>query len=235
RHRALVRRGRTDGIRAARRRGRRGRRRPAGARPGRRVARRPMTTTERPARPAAPQRAGVIGTSVPRKEDERLLRGDGRFTDDVDPARVLHMAVARCPYPHARVVRVDTDAARRLDGVVHLLTGADVRAATEPLTVLRPVPGAPQLPYYALAQDVATHEGQALVSVVATSRHVAEDALELVEIEYEPLPHVVDVLAALEPDAPVLHPSVLDSNLLAVNSDGSGDPEARMREAAVVV
>jgi carbon-monoxide dehydrogenase large subunit len=194
-----------------------------------------MTTTERPARPAAPQRAGVIGTSVPRKEDERLLRGDGRFTDDVDPARVLHMAVARCPYPHARVVRVDTDAARRLDGVVHLLTGADVRAATEPLTVLRPVPGAPQLPYYALAQDVATHEGQAVVSVVATSRHVAEDALELVEIEYEPLPHVVDVLAALEPDAPVLHPSVLDSNLLAVNSDGSGDPEARMREAAVVV
>jgi carbon-monoxide dehydrogenase large subunit len=145
------------------------------------------------------------------------------------------MAVGRCPYPHARVVRVDTSRAWALDGVQHVLVGADVRAATEPLTVLRPVPGAPALPYYALAQDVATHEGQPVVSVVATSRHLAEDALELIDIEYEPLPHVVDVLAALEPDAPVLHPSVLDSNLLAANSDGSGDPDRRMREADVVV
>ncbi|TQM13411.1 xanthine dehydrogenase family protein molybdopterin-binding subunit [Pseudonocardia kunmingensis] len=194
-----------------------------------------MTILDRPAPAGTERRTGVIGTSVLRKEDERLLRGDGRFTADVEPAHVLHMAVSRCPYPHARVLRVDADAARRLDGVLHVLVGADVRAATEPMTVLRPVPGAPQLPYYALAQGIATHEGQPVVSVVATSRHVAEDALELVDIEYEPLPHVVDVLAALEPDAPVLHPSVLDSNLLAANSDGSGDPEARMREAAVVV
>ena len=65
----------------------------------------------------------------------------------------------------------------------HILVGADVRALTEPLTVLRPVPGAPALPYYALAQDVATHEGQAVVSVAATSRHIAEDALALIDIE----------------------------------------------------
>ena len=196
-----------------------------------------MTTLERPlpADDATATPRGVIGTSVLRKEDDRLLRGDGRFTDDVEPAYLLHMAVGRCPYPHARVVRVDASRAWALDGVKHVLVGADVRAATEPLTVLRPVPGAPALPYYALAQDVATHEGQPVVSVAATSRHVAEDALELIDVEYEPLPHVVDVLAALEPDAPVLHPSVLDSNLLAANSDGSGDPEARMREADVVV
>jgi carbon-monoxide dehydrogenase large subunit len=196
-----------------------------------------VTTLERPlpADDATATPRGVIGTSVMRKEDDRLLRGDGRFTDDVEPAYLLHMAVGRCPYPHARVVRVDASRAWALDGVKHVLVGADVRAATEPLTVLRPVPGAPALPYYALAQDVATHEGQPVVSVAATSRHVAEDALELIDVEYEPLPHVVDVLAALEPDAPVLHPSVLDSNLLAANSDGSGDPEARMREADVVV
>jgi carbon-monoxide dehydrogenase large subunit len=196
-----------------------------------------VTTVERrlPADDATAVPRGVIGSSVTRKEDDRLLRGDGRFTDDVEPAYLLHMAVGRCPYPHARVVRVGTERALALAGVKHVLVGADVRAATEPLTVLRPVPGAPALPYYALAQDVATHEGQPVVSVVATSRHVAEDALELIDIEYEPLPHVVDVLAALEPGAPVLHPSVLDSNLLAANSDGSGDPEARMREADVVV
>lgn len=177
----------------------------------------------------------IIGTSQLRKEDDRLLRGDGRFTDDVEPARVLYMAVARCPYPHARIVHVDTSAATALAGVEHVLTPADVRQDTEPLTVLRPVPGAPKLPYYALAQDVATHEGQPVVSVVANSRHVAEDALELLDITYEPLPHVVDVLAALEPDAPVLHPSVLDSNLLAANSDGSGDPDSRFAQADVVV
>jgi carbon-monoxide dehydrogenase large subunit len=197
-----------------------------------------VTTLERPTvaeGTAGTPRPGGIGSAVPRKEDDRLLRGDGRFTDDVEPARVLHMAVARCPYPHARIVRVDVTAARALEGVKHVLTGPEVRGATEPLTVLRPVPGAPQLPYYALAQDVATHEGQPVVSVVAVSRHVAEDALELLDIEYEPLPHVTDVLAALEPDAPVLHPSVLDSNLLAANSDGGGDPERRMREAALVV
>jgi carbon-monoxide dehydrogenase large subunit len=197
-----------------------------------------MTTLEtKPQVDARPEpgAAGGIGSSALRKEDDRLLRGDGRFTDDVEPARTLYMAVARCPYPHARIVGVDTSAVEGLPGVVHVLRGSDVRATTEPLGVLRPVPGAPRLPYYALAQDVATHEGQPVVSVVATSRHVAEDALELIDIDYEPLPHVVDVLAALEPDAPVLHPSVLESNLLAANSDGSGDPEARIREAAVVV
>ncbi|MBB3086714.1 xanthine dehydrogenase family protein molybdopterin-binding subunit [Geodermatophilus sabuli] len=195
-----------------------------------------MTTVEKPlAVPTTAPRAGGIGSSAVRKEDDRLLRGDGRFTDDVEPARALYMAVLRCPYPHARVLRVDTSAAERLDGVLHVLVGAQVRAATEPLPVLRPVPGAPRLPYFALAQDVATHEGQPVVSVVATSRHLAEDALELIDVDYEPLPHVIDVLAALEPDAPVLHPEVLDSNLLAANSDGSGDPEARMAEAHVVV
>lgn len=194
-----------------------------------------MTTLERPAATPDSEVRGVIGTFVRRKEDDRLLRGDGRFTDDVEPVRALHMAVGRCPYPHARILRVDTSAAEALDGVVHVLVGRDVRRSTEPLGVLRPVPGAPQLPYYALAQDVATHEGQPVVSVVATSRHLAEDALDLIEIDYEPLPHVVDVIAAQEPGAPVLHPSVLGSNVLVSNQEGSGDPEARFAEADVVV
>ncbi|MCW2705204.1 MAG: aldehyde oxidase [Blastococcus sp.] len=78
--------------------------------------------------------------------------GDGRFADDVEPAHLLHMAVGRCPYTHARIDRT----------------------AIEPRSVLRPVPGAPQLPYYALPQDVATHEGQAVVSVVATNPTVVD-------------------------------------------------------------
>ena len=113
-----------------------------------------MTTLERqlPAEDTATSGSGIIGSSVTRKVDDRQLRGDGRFADDVEPAHLLHMAVGRCPYLHARIVRT----------------------AIELRSVLRPVLGPPQLPYYALPQDVATHEGQAVVSVVATNPTVVD-------------------------------------------------------------
>ena len=177
----------------------------------------------------------LIGASLPRKEDDRLLRGDGCFTDDVQSAHQLEMAVGRCPFPHAEIRGLDVSPALALAGVEHILTGADVRALSAPLTVLRPVPGAPELPYYALAGERAIHEGQPVVSVVATSRALAEDALELIDIDYEPLPHVTDTLQALAEDAPVLHPGVLDSNLLARHEDRAGVPEERMAEADIVV
>lgn len=177
----------------------------------------------------------LIGVSAARKEDDRLLRGDGQFTDDVEPAHVLEMAVGRSPFPHARVLSIDTSAAAELAGVKHILVRGDVRAASQPLTVLRPVPGAPKLPYYALAQDIVRYEGEPVVSVVATSRAVAEDAIELIDIDYEPIPHVSDTLEALDPAAPVIHPEVLDSNLLVANPEGRGDPEARFAAADVVV
>jgi len=177
----------------------------------------------------------VLGTSVPRKEDARLLCGAGRFTDDLEPIRVVEMGVGRCPYPHARIGRIDIAPALELPGVLQILTGADVAARTGPIGILRPVPRAPSIPHFALAQRVATYEGQPVVSVAATSRHVAEDALDLIDIEYVPLPHVSDVAAALVPDAPVIHPDVLDSNLLVSNREGSGDADAIFAECDVVV
>ena len=175
----------------------------------------------------------TLGASMPRKEDDRLLRGDGRFVDDIDVAHQLEMAVARCPFPHARVKSIDVSRAAMMPGVRHILTAAQVRHASEPLQVLRPVPGAPSLPYFALAQDVATHEGQPVVSIVATSRAVAEDAVDLLDIEYEPLPHICDTLKALEPGAPVLQPTVLSSNLLASNVDRAGEPEDELAKAEI--
>ncbi len=189
--------------------------------------------------PEAPARADrdlkLLGTDAPRKEDDRLLRGEGQFTDDVDRARTAEMAVGRCPYPHARIVRVDASAALELPGVFQVITGAEAAARSGPIRILRPVPGAPVIPHYALAERVATYEGQPVVSVAATSRHVAEDALDAIEIEYEPLPHVTDVISALAPGAPVIHPGVLESNLLVSNPQGSRDVDTRMREADVVV
>ncbi len=175
-----------------------------------------------------------VGTPVTRKEDDRLLRGDGRFTDDVRPADALHMAVGRCPFPHARIAHLDTSAAERLDGVRHILVGADVVAATSVISPLRPTPGTPDLPYYALAPEVCVYEGHAFVSVAATSRHIAEDAIDLVEVEWEPLPHVTDTLAALAPEATVLHPAQLDSNLLSTNPMGPG-ADAELAAADVIV
>jgi aerobic carbon-monoxide dehydrogenase large subunit len=185
----------------------------------------------------APLKPGtrLIGTDALRKEDDRLLRGDGRFTDDVEPSRALEMAVGRCPYPHARVGRIDVSAALLLEGVVQILTGDDIADRSEPIGILRPVPGAPTIPHFALARGVATYEGQPVVSVAATSRHLGEDALELIEIDYEPLPHVSDVLSAMAPGAPVIHPDVLETNLLVSNLQGSGDVTARIAEADVVV
>jgi aerobic carbon-monoxide dehydrogenase large subunit len=174
---------------------------------------------------------GAIGLRARRVEDDRLLRGEGRFVDDVEPAHLLHMAVGRCPFPRAQVLSVDVSQALELEGVEHVLVGSEVVSRTSPISVLRPVPGAPPLPNYAMASDVAVYEGQPVVSVVAVDRYVAEDAIELVWVDYDPLPHVPDVLA----EEPVLHADLLPSNLLTSNPQGSGDPEARLAAADVVV
>ncbi|HLI02260.1 MAG TPA: xanthine dehydrogenase family protein molybdopterin-binding subunit [Acidimicrobiales bacterium] len=194
-----------------------------------------MTTTRlRPGELAAPA-TSKVGDRAARKEDDRLLRGDGRFADDVDPARAVEMAVARCPYPHARIVSIHLGAAWQAEGVLEILTGADVAARSEPISILRPIPGAPAIPHHALALSTATYEGQPVVSVVATSRHLAEDAIDLVEVDYEPLPHVSDVETAADLDAPVIWPDILDSNLLVSNPQGRGDVDARCEEADVIL
>ncbi len=176
-----------------------------------------------------------LGADAPRKEDARLLCGAGRFTDDVEPAHSVEMAVGRCPYPHARIRRIEVAAALGLDGVLEILVGSDIAIRTEPIGILRPVPHAPPIPHFALAQQTATYEGQPVVSVVATSRHVAEDAVELIDIDYEPLPHLADVISAMQPGAPVLHPDVLESNLLVSNIEGTSEAEATFSKSDVVV
>lgn len=187
---------------------------------------------------AAAAKAGnmrTMGQSVPRKEDERLLRGGGLFADDLRFMHQVEMAVLRSPFPHARIVRMDIAAARALPGVIDVLTGTDIRALSDPISVLRPVPGAPTLPYYALAEERALYEGHPVASVVAESRAIAEDALDLIDVEYEPLPAVTDIEQLLAPDVPILHPEVMSDNLMASKTERSGVPEARCDEAACVL
>jgi aerobic carbon-monoxide dehydrogenase large subunit len=190
--------------------------------------------TETVAAPVETTRTGLIGESIERIEDERLVRGLGRYVDDVDPPRLAHMAVVRCPYPHARVVSIDASRARELEGVLEVLLPEDVHERTGPITVLRPIPDSPRIMLRALAEGVARYEGEPVASVCAVSRYVAEDAAALIEVEYEPLDAVSDVETALTDAAPVLHDE-LGTNLLARNPRGAGDPDKAFEESALVL
>ena len=149
----------------------------------------------------ATERETWVGKAVPRLEDEALLRGEGRFMDDIDPARNAgHAAILRSQLAHARIVRLDVSAALEHPGVVGVLTGADVAAMSNPFPV--GVENAP--PYRAAAHEVARYAGEPLAVVVARDRYTAEDALELIEVEYEPLEPVIDPFKALEANSPLV-------------------------------
>ena len=130
-----------------------------------------------------------VGRGVARLEDDALLRGQGRYMDDLDPApHAGQAAILRSPFAHARVNALDASAALELPGVIGVLTGADVARLSSPFAV--GVPDAP--PYFAAAHEVARYAGEPLAVVVARDRYVAEDALELFELDLEPLDAVAD-------------------------------------------
>jgi len=139
-----------------------------------------------------------VGRSLLRLEDEALLRGEGRFIDDLDPvANARHAAVLRSPFAHARIARLDPAPALELPGVVGVLTGADVAALSHPFPAGIDSP----VPYYAAAFETVRYVGEPVAVVVARDRYVAEDALELIEIEYEPLAPVLDAERAADTEA----------------------------------
>lgn len=141
-----------------------------------------------------------IGRRVLRKEDPSLLTGRTEFIADVSLRNMLHAAILRSPIAHARVTRVDVSEAEALPGVVAVLTGAD---AARWSNLARSVPEGWATPV--MATDIVRYVGEPVVAVAATSRYVAEDALERIEVDYEPLEVVSDPFAALEPDSPLVH------------------------------
>ena len=137
-----------------------------------------------------------VGQAVPRIEDEVLLRGEGRFLDDLDPVpNARHAAILRSQVAHARIARLDISQALELPGVVGILTGEDVARLSRPFPAGVDAPG---FPLYAAAVETTRYQGEPLAVVVARDRYVAEDALELVEVDYEPLEPVVDPLVAAD-------------------------------------
>lgn len=177
----------------------------------------------------------LIGARIPRNEDGRLLRGGGCFVDDVNPRGVLHAAALRSPHASARVVRIDAARARALPGVHLVLTAADLGELNEPGPLLIPHPNLThprtQRP---LAGDRVRYVGELVAFVVADSRYVAEDAADLVEVDYEPLPVVTDLERALDPAAQRVHEDV-PANRAARVVQTTGDPEGAFRGAARIL
>jgi carbon-monoxide dehydrogenase large subunit len=183
--------------------------------------------------------AKYFGASVRRREDPRYLRGEGRFVDDIKLPGMLHAAFVRSPHAHARIVAIRTDAARRLPGVAHVFTFADLERWMKPLPLFGAVPPGlaarvsvtmRQIGQLAMCRDEVRHVGEIVAMVLATSRAVAEDGCERVEVDYEPLPVLADVEAAARPGAPVLYPEWGDNVALSFRA-GFGDVEAAFRQA----
>ncbi len=176
-----------------------------------------------------------FGAPVQRNEDPRLLRGRGIYVDDIDLPEMLHAAVLRSPYAHARIMHIDTSAARDLPGVHLVLTAADLGDVLEPSPLLIPhqalTQPRTQLP---LALEEVCYVGEAVAFVVADSRYIAEDALELIEVEYEPLPVVSSLEAASAPDAPLVHEDV-PGNIAAHLLQEVGNPDKTIANARHVV
>jgi len=148
------------------------------------------------------------GRDVPRREDRRLLQGQGEFTDDVWMHRQGYAHFVRSPHGHARILSVDTRRALALEGVYAVLTGEEAKEmCAAPFFQVAPEPAA-RLEEYPLAVDKVRYQGDAVAVVLGETRDIARDGGELVDVEYEPLPAVIDTVAAADPDATVLHEQV---------------------------
>ena len=174
-----------------------------------------------------------IGRPLKRKEDPRLVSGLGKFVDDVKLAGMLYAAILRSPYPHAKIKKIDVSKAEKLQGVVCALTGDEVSKLTDPFLQISAKP-ASQLKDYCLAVGKVHFVGEPVVAIAAESRAIAEDALELIDVEYEPLDHVLDAKEALDSKAPVLHDEV-GSNLVFHGTWNYGDVDDAFRRADKIV
>ena len=176
------------------------------------------------------QQAKWVGTGMKRKEDLRLLTGRGCFMDDIRLPNMKYAAILRSPYPHAWIRGLDISRALKVSGVRGVLSGEDVAAMSQPFPVGVPIP--PK--YYSCAVDKVRYVGEPVAVVVADSRYIAEDALDMIEVDYEPLPVVMDIEEAADPQSPVLHDNI-GSNIYSHRFFQYGDMQKAFEEADLVV
>ncbi len=170
-----------------------------------------------------------------RVEDPRLVKGIGTYVDDIRLPGLLHAAILRSPYAHARITRIDTAAARNLPGVVAVFTGADVNDKCGNVPCAAAIPDLKAPKHTVLAGNRVYYVGHAVAVVVATDPYVARDAIEAIDVDYDPLPVVVDPEAALKPGAPLTHPDLGTNVAYTQTVTGGGDVEEAFRRADRVI
>ncbi len=176
--------------------------------------------------------SGYVGQSIRRKEDARLVRGKGKFVDDIKMLGMLHLVFVRSPYAHANITSVDVSEAAALPGVVCTLTGTEISKLVDPFFEIGPSPSNRILDY-PMAVDRARYQGEPVAAVIAETPAIAEDAAELVRVEYEPLDAVIDAEVAAS-DQTILHPTMA-TNVVWNGVFEYGDVEKAFADAAHVI
>jgi carbon-monoxide dehydrogenase large subunit len=176
-----------------------------------------------------------IGRSVPRPNLARLTQGRAQFVSDVTLPRMAHVAFVRSPHAHAQIKKIVATEAKKAPGVIAIVTGPELAKIMTPwVGVLTHLKGIKSAPQYPLAIERARWQGEAVLAVVARTRAEAEDACELVEIEYEELTPVTDAESALDPKSPIIHPELGD-NLCFERVLTAGDPDKGFKQADAVI
>lgn len=179
--------------------------------------------------------ANLVGNRIKRKEDPRLITGNGHFTDDIKLPGMLYAAILRSPHAHALIKNIDATAALNLPGVIAVYTGKDLIGKVNPVPAMWLLTAAnlkhkPRIP---LAVDKTLYAGEGVAMVVAENRYIARDALDLIDVEYEELPAVVDQKLAMMDGAPLLHEDV--ENNIALHWKAGNIPDEVFEKAEVVV
>ncbi|HEX7942889.1 MAG TPA: xanthine dehydrogenase family protein molybdopterin-binding subunit, partial [Gemmatimonadaceae bacterium] len=177
-----------------------------------------------------------VGKALKRREDPRLITGSATYTDDIQLPRMAYAAVLRSPWAHARVRSIDAGQARTSPGVIAVFTGRDLAERVNPVPCAWMVPNCELKvpPHPMLAVDTVRYVGDGVAFVVAESREAARDALDLIEVDYEPLRAVVDPEQATQPDAPQLHGDIA-GNVAFTWTVAGGDADAAFASAPVAV
>ncbi|QWG17176.1 xanthine dehydrogenase family protein molybdopterin-binding subunit [Bradyrhizobium sediminis] len=176
-----------------------------------------------------------IGKTVPRPNLERLMQGRGLYVSDMELPRMGQVVFLRSPHAHAKIIGIDAAAARRVPGVIAVVTGKELADVITPwVGVLSHLKGLKSAPQHAIAIDRVCWQGEAVAAIVATSRAVAEDAAEVVRVEYEELEAVTDMRTALDPATPVIH-SALGDNLAFERNHDAGEVDAAFAGSDEVV
>ena len=184
--------------------------------------------------PETVARPKIVGASVKRTEDPRLLTGLGTYTDDRQVARALHVAFCRSNQSHARIRQIECSAARAAPGIVAVFSADDLSDLVKPIVATSRMANYHATPILPLARGKVRYVGEPVVAVVAHSRYQAEDALELITIDYEPLPVIVDAEEAARSGGPLLHEEA-GTNVLVSREFKRGDVDAAIAAAPVRV